>query len=52
MVGLTDGVPLFVEEMVKAMLESGAERGQEFAGSVPSVGLSALTYRCTAWCRA
>ena len=35
----TDGVPLFVEEMVKAMLESGAERGQEFAGSVPSVGL-------------
>ena len=35
----TDGVPLFVEEMTKAVLEAGAERGREFAASVPSTGL-------------
>ena len=31
----TDGVPLFVEEMTKAVLEAGAERGGEIAASVP-----------------
>jgi predicted ATPase len=35
----TDGVPLFVEEMTKAVLEAGAERGGEIAASVPSTGL-------------
>jgi hypothetical protein len=35
----TDGVPLFVEEMTKAVLEAGAERGREIAVSVPSTGL-------------
>ena len=35
----TDGVPLFVEEMTKAVLEAGAERGREIAASVPSAGL-------------
>jgi predicted ATPase len=35
----TDGVPLFVEEMTKAVLEAGAERGPEVAASVPSTGL-------------
>src|SRR5262249_44195654 len=35
----TDGVPLFVEEMTKAMLEAGAERGREVAVSVPSAVL-------------
>ena len=35
----TDGVPLFVEEMTKAVLEAGAERGREVAASVPSTGL-------------
>ena len=35
----TDGVPLFVEEMTKAVLEAGAERGGEIAASVPSAGL-------------
>ena len=35
----TDGVPLFVEEMTKAVLEAGAERGGEVAASVPSAGL-------------
>jgi class 3 adenylate cyclase len=30
----TDGVPLFVEEMTKAVLEAGAERGREIAASV------------------
>jgi class 3 adenylate cyclase len=35
----TDGVPLFVEEMTKAVLEAGAERGREIAASVPSMGL-------------
>jgi predicted ATPase len=35
----TDGVPLFVEEMTKAVLEAGAERGREIAASVPSTGL-------------
>jgi class 3 adenylate cyclase/predicted ATPase len=31
----TDGVPLFVEEMTKAVLEAGAQRGPEIAASVP-----------------
>ena len=35
----TDGVPLFVEEMTRAVLEAGAERGGEIAASVPSAGL-------------
>ena len=35
----TDGVPLFVEEMTKAVLEAGAERGREIAASVPSATL-------------
>jgi len=35
----TDGVPLFVEEMTKAVLEAGAERGREIAASVPATGL-------------
>ncbi|HKM73780.1 MAG TPA: AAA family ATPase [Stellaceae bacterium] len=35
----TDGVPLFVEEMTKAVLEAGAERGREIAESVPSIKL-------------
>jgi class 3 adenylate cyclase/predicted ATPase len=35
----TDGVPLFVEEMTKAVLEAGAERGGEIAASVPWLGL-------------
>jgi hypothetical protein len=35
----TDGVPLFVEEMTKAVLEAGAERGREIATSVPRAGL-------------
>jgi class 3 adenylate cyclase/predicted ATPase len=35
----TDGVPLFVEEMTKAVLEAGAERGRELAASVPGAML-------------
>jgi hypothetical protein len=35
----TDGVPLFVEEMTKAVLEAGAERGREIAVAVPSTPL-------------
>ncbi len=35
----TDGVPLFVEEVTKAVLEAGAERGRDVAASVPSTGL-------------
>jgi class 3 adenylate cyclase len=35
----TDGVPLFVEELTKAMLEARAERGREIAASVPSTRL-------------
>jgi len=35
----TDGVPLFVEEMTKAVLEAGAERSREIAASVPGAGL-------------
>jgi class 3 adenylate cyclase/predicted ATPase len=35
----TDGVPLFVEEMTKAVLEAGIERGREIAASVPGAGL-------------
>jgi class 3 adenylate cyclase/predicted ATPase len=35
----TDGVPLFVEEMTKAVLEAGAERGREVAASVPGTAL-------------
>jgi predicted ATPase len=32
-------VPLFVEEMTKAVLEAGAGRGREIAASVPGAGL-------------
>jgi class 3 adenylate cyclase/predicted ATPase len=35
----TDGVPLFVEEMTKAVLEADAERGRETAASVPAAML-------------
>jgi predicted ATPase len=35
----TDGVPLFVEEMTKAVLEAGTERGRETAASVPAATL-------------
>jgi class 3 adenylate cyclase/predicted ATPase len=35
----TDGVPLFVEEMTKAVLEAGAERGREIATLVPRARL-------------
>src|SRR5216683_775061 len=35
----TDGVPLFVEEMTKAVLEAGAERGRQIAASVPGASL-------------
>jgi predicted ATPase len=35
----TDGVPLFVEEMTRAVLEAGAERGRETAASVPAASL-------------
>jgi len=35
----TDGVPLFVEEMTKAVLEAGAERRRELAASAPGAGL-------------
>jgi predicted ATPase len=35
----TDGVPLFVEEMTKAVLEAGAERGREIAASAPGARL-------------
>ena len=35
----TDGVPLFVEEMTKAVLEAGAGHGREVAASMPSTGL-------------
>jgi predicted ATPase/class 3 adenylate cyclase len=35
----TDGVPLFVEEMTKAVLEAGAERGRQLAASVPGAML-------------
>jgi class 3 adenylate cyclase/predicted ATPase len=35
----TDGVPLFVEEMTKAVLEAGAGRGQQVAASVPGAAL-------------
>ena len=35
----TDGVPLFVEEMTKAVLEAGTERGRDIAASVPSTEL-------------
>src|SRR5262249_57742749 len=35
----TDGIPLFVEEMTKAVLESGAE-GAAMAAAVPSPALS------------
>jgi class 3 adenylate cyclase/predicted ATPase len=37
----TDGVPLFVEEMTKAVLEAGSERAaRDMAGSVPSAALA------------
>jgi class 3 adenylate cyclase/predicted ATPase len=35
----TDGVPLFVEEMTKAILEAGDERGRQIATLVPGAGL-------------
>jgi class 3 adenylate cyclase len=35
----TDGVPLFVEEMTKAVLEAGTERCRETAASVPAATL-------------
>jgi class 3 adenylate cyclase/predicted ATPase len=35
----TDGVPLFVEEMTKAVLEAGAAHGREVAASVPGAAL-------------
>jgi predicted ATPase len=35
----TDGVPLFVEEMTKAVLEAGIEHGREAAASVPGASL-------------
>jgi tetratricopeptide (TPR) repeat protein len=35
----SDGVPLFVEEMTRAVLEAGAERGRETAASVPAASL-------------
>jgi class 3 adenylate cyclase len=35
----TDGVPLFVEEMTKAVLEAGAERRRAVVASVPGTGL-------------
>jgi predicted ATPase len=35
----TDGVPLFVEEVTKAVLEAGAEHGLKLAASLPSAGL-------------
>jgi predicted ATPase len=35
----TDGVPLFVEEMTRAVLEAGVERGVEVTASVPPPGL-------------
>jgi predicted ATPase len=35
----TDGVPLFVEEMTKAVLEAGIERSSEAAASVPAASL-------------
>ena len=37
----TDGIPLFVEEMTKAVLEAGSEEeAQRTAATVPSVGLA------------
>jgi hypothetical protein len=35
----TDGVPLFVEELTKAVLEAGADRGREFTASVSGAAL-------------
>ena len=34
----TDGVPLFVEEMTRAVLEAGVERGGAMAAAVPRPG--------------
>ena len=34
----TDGIPLFVEEMTKAVLEAESERGRAEAAAVPSAG--------------
>jgi hypothetical protein len=40
-VGRTDGIPLFVEEMTKAVLEAGSEEeGRRAAGAVPSGALA------------
>ncbi len=35
----TDGVPLFVEEMTKDVLEAGVNRGRDIAASAPATGL-------------
>jgi class 3 adenylate cyclase/predicted ATPase len=36
----TDGVPLFVEELTKAVVEAGADRGQASISAVPSSSLA------------
>jgi predicted ATPase len=52
-----DGVPLFVEELTKAVVEAGADRGQMLIAAVPPSSLavpatlhaSLLGRRCRAW---
>jgi class 3 adenylate cyclase len=42
----TDGIPLFVEEMTKAVLEAGSEgAAEQAAAAVPSPSLQAYTHR-------
>jgi class 3 adenylate cyclase/predicted ATPase len=36
----TDGVPLFVEELTKAMIEAGTDRGRASVSAVPAVSLT------------
>jgi predicted ATPase len=36
----TDGVPLFVEELTKAVIEAGADRGHASVSAVPAVSLT------------
>jgi class 3 adenylate cyclase/predicted ATPase len=36
----TDGIPLFVEEMTKAVMEAGSERAQQTFASIPSPSLA------------
>jgi predicted ATPase len=36
----TDGVPLFVEELTKAVVEAGADRGYASISAVPSSSLA------------